>query len=242
MKGEDATSPRALRLNEKGTSLPRHHRAFTADEERAAAKGGLAGSHPSRSDRCGTGPESGLGTGAFAPAAAFYGVQTSEKNRMSLSAARRLTKAPQSDHARQRHLCTDGGLNRLAVYNFHPADRHGACILRAQAQFESGTRQADMRAVGTVIRLPQSAWRPTQQQRTGADDLRRDHAGSGHAKCSTAASAGTIQCRMLPGDTQEQPRPRWSDARRPALKLTIARAATPIRNRPGAAIMRSTTG
>jgi acetylornithine deacetylase/succinyl-diaminopimelate desuccinylase-like protein len=247
MKGEDANVAAALlRLKREGYVPARDIiAAYTPDEEAGGAEGvgWLLQAHRDLTD-AGLVLNPDAGTAAFRGGRrAFYGVQTSEKIYVTF-AAEATNKGGHSSEPRSDNAIYEltAALDRLAAFKFPirltATTQH---FFAAQAQFESGPRQADMRAVGNgdVTAAERLAVDPTNnaQLRTTCVATMLE---AGHAENALPQRArATIQCRMLPGDTQEQVQ---SELQRvladPALKMTVTRAAIPSpESPPTAAVM-----
>jgi len=247
MKGEDANVAAALlRLKKEGYVPARDIIvAFTPDEESSGQKGvgWLVKAHRDLID-AGLVLNPDSGTGAFRRGQrAFYGVQTSEKTFITY-AAETTNKGGHSSEPRPDNAIYEltAALNRLAAFKF--PIRITATVqafYAAQAQFETGDRQANMRAIGTGD--------PAAAERLAADPT--DNAqlrstcvatmlAAGHAENALPQRArATIQCRVLPGDTQEQTQATlervFAD---PGVKVTVVTAATPSpESPPTAAVM-----
>ena len=212
MKGEDANTAIALlRLKREGYVPSRDIIvAFTADEETTGLEGvgWLVKTHPKLME-AGLVLNPDAGTAAFRHGRrVFYGVQTSEKTYVTF-AAEATNKGGHSSEPRPDNAIYEltGALNRLAAFKF--PIRLTATVrafYAAQAQFETGSRQTDMRAVGNgdVAAAERLSADPTDnaQVRTTCVATMLE---AGHAENALPQRArATIQCRMLPGDTQEQ--------------------------------------
>jgi acetylornithine deacetylase/succinyl-diaminopimelate desuccinylase-like protein len=212
MKGEDANVAAALlRLKREGYVPSRDIIiAFTADEEAGGDEGvgWLLHAHRDLID-AGLVLNPDAGTGAFRGGRrAFYGVQTSEKIYLTF-AAETTNKGGHSSEPRPDNAIYEltAGLNRLADYQFpiRLTDTVRAFYI-SQSSFETGTRQIDMRAVGNgdtaaAQRLASDPTDNAQLRTTCVATMLQ----AGHAENALPQRAhATIQCRMLPGDTQEE--------------------------------------
>lgn len=247
MKGEDANVAAALLRLKREAYKPARDIivAFTADEEAGGAEGAgwLVQAHRDLID-AGLVLNPDDGTGAFRGGRrAFYGVQTSEKTYVTFVAAA-TNKGGHSSEPRPDNAiyALTAGLDRLAAYKFpiRLTDTVRSFYAR-QAQFETGTRQADMLATGNgdVHAAERLAADPTDnaQVRTTCVATMLE---AGHAENALPQRArATIQCRMLPGDTQEQTKATLKNVLAdPALELTVTRPATPSpESPPGEAVM-----
>ena len=247
MKGEDANVAAALLRLKREAYKPARDIivAFTPDEESGGIEGvgWLLRAHRDLID-AGVALNPDSGTGAFRGGRrAFYGVQTSEKSYVTF-VAEATNKGGHSSEPRPDNAIYEltAALDRLAVYKFpiRLTDTVRAFYAR-QAQFETGARQADMQAVGTgdVSAAERLAADPTDnaQVRTTCVTTMLE---AGHAENALPQRArATIQCRMLPGDTQEQIKAGLERVLAdPALKLTITRPSSPSpESPPGKAIM-----
>ena len=212
MKGEDANVAAALlRLKREGYVPARDIIvAFTPDEESSGAQGvgWLVKAHRDLID-AGIVLNPDSGTGAFRRGQrAFYGVQTSEKTYITY-AAETTNKGGHSSEPRPDNAIYEltAALNRLGSFKFpiRITDTVRA-FYAAQAQFETGTRQADMRAVGTgdTAAAERLAADPTDNAQLRSTCV-ATMLEAGHAENALPQRArATIQCRVLPGDTQEQ--------------------------------------
>jgi acetylornithine deacetylase/succinyl-diaminopimelate desuccinylase-like protein len=212
MKGEDANVAAALlRLKREGYVPARDIIvAFTPDEE-SNGKEGVGFLVKDHRDLIDAGlvlnPDSG--TGAFRRGQrAFYGVQTSEKSYITY-AAETTNKGGHSSEPRPDNAIYEltAALNRLAVFQFpiRITSTVGA-FYAAQAQFETGTRQADMRAVGKgdIAAAERLAADPTDNAQLRSTCV-ATMLEAGHAENALPQRArAIIQCRVLPGDTQDQ--------------------------------------
>jgi acetylornithine deacetylase/succinyl-diaminopimelate desuccinylase-like protein len=212
MKGEDANVAAALlRLKREGYVPARDIVvAFTPDEE-SNGKEGVGFLVKDHRDLIDAGlvlnPDSG--TGAFRHGQrAFYGVQTSEKSYITY-AAETTNKGGHSSEPRPDNAIYEltAALNRLAAFKFPiRITTTVRAFYAAQAQFETGARQADMRAVGkgdtaAAERLAADPTDNAQLRSTCVATMLE----AGHAENALPQRArATIQCRVLPGDTQEE--------------------------------------
>ena len=212
MKGEDANVAAALiRLKREGYRPTRDIVvAYTADEEAGGAEGvgWLMHAHPDlMTASMVLNPDAGAG--AFRRGQrSFYGVQTSEKTYVTFQ-AEVTNKGGHSSEPRPDNAiyALAAGLTRLGDYRF-PARLTATvrAFYASQAQFETGERKALMSAVGTG-------------DLTAADKLSVDPSDNAQVRTTCVATmleAGaaenalpqraraTIQCRMLPGDDQDQ--------------------------------------
>ena len=247
MKGEDANVAAALlRLRREGYRPARDIVvAFTPDEETGGAQGAgwLIRTHRDLVD-AGLALNPDSGTPAFRDGRrAFYGVQTSEKIYVTF-VAEATNKGGHSSEPRPDNaiyaLAT--GLNRLATFKFplRLTDTVRA-FYASQAQIETGQRQADMRALAhdDAAAAERLAADPTDnaQLRTTCVTTMLE---AGHAENALPQRArATIQCRMVPGDTQQEVEATLvrvlADA---SLNLTVTRPATPSpESPPSAAVM-----
>jgi acetylornithine deacetylase/succinyl-diaminopimelate desuccinylase-like protein len=212
MKGEDANVAAALlRLKREGYVPARDIIvAFTPDEESNGKEGVgfLVKDHRNLID-AGLALNPDSGTGAFRHGQrAFYGVQTSEKSYITY-AAETTNRGGHSSEPRPDNAIYEltAALNRLAAFKFpiRITSTVGA-FYAAQAQFETGARQADMRAVGkgdtaAAERLAADPTDNAQLRSTCVATLLE----AGHAENALPQRArATIQCRVLPGDTQDR--------------------------------------
>jgi acetylornithine deacetylase/succinyl-diaminopimelate desuccinylase-like protein len=241
MKGEDANVAAALLRLKREAYKPARDIivAFTADEEAGGNEGvgWLLSTHRELID-AGLSLNPDSGTGAFRDGRrAFYGVQTSEKVYVTF-AAETTNKGGHSSEPRPDNAIYEltAGLDRLAVFKFPLRLTNTVrAFYASQAQFETGARQADMRAVGNgdLSAAERLATDPTDnaQLRTTCVATMLE---AGHAENALPQRArATIQCRMLPGDTQEQIQAALQQVLAdPAMKLTITRAATPSPESP----------
>ena len=247
MKGEDANVAAALlRLKREGYVPARDIIvAFTPDEE-TNGKEGVGWLIKDHRDLIDAGlvlnPDSG--TGAFRRGQrAFYGVQTSEKSFITY-AAETTNRGGHSSEPRPDNAIYEltAALQRLAAFRFPIRITSTVrAFYAAQAQFETGARQADMRAVGqgdqaAAERLAADPTDNAQLRSTCVATL----LAAGHAENALPQRArATIQCRVLPGDTQEQTQATlervFAD---PGVKVTVVTAATPSpESPPTAAVM-----
>lgn len=247
MKGEDANVAAALlRLKKEGYVPARDIIvAFTPDEESNGREGvgWLVKDHRDLID-AGLVLNPDSGTGAFRRGQrAFYGVQTSEKSFITY-AAETTNKGGHSSEPRPDNAIYEltAALNRLAAFKFPIRITSTVqAFYAAQAQFETGSRQADMRAVGqgdqvAAERLTADPTDNAQLRSTCVATM----LAAGHAENALPQRArATIQCRVLPGDTQEQTQATlervFAD---PGVKVTVVTAATPSpESPPTAAVM-----
>jgi acetylornithine deacetylase/succinyl-diaminopimelate desuccinylase-like protein len=241
MKGEDANVAAALLRLKREAYTPARDIivAFTADEEAGGVEGvgWLIRTHRELID-AGLVLNPDSGTPAFSGnRRAFYGVQTSEKSYVTYT-AQTTNKGGHSSEPRPDNAIYEltAALDRLAAYKFplRLTDTVRA-FYASQAQFETGTRQADMRAVsnGDLGAAERLAANPTDnaQVRTTCVATMLE---AGHAENALPQRArATIQCRMLPGDTQEQIKAALEQVlASPTLSVTITRAASPSPESP----------
>jgi acetylornithine deacetylase/succinyl-diaminopimelate desuccinylase-like protein len=212
MKGEDANVAAALlRLKREGYVPARDIIvAFTPDEESngTAGVGWLVEAHRDLID-AGLVLNPDSGTGAFRRGQrAFYGVQTSEKTYITY-AAETTNKGGHSSEPRPDNAIYEltAALNRLASFKFPIRITSTVrAFYSAQAQFESGAREADMRAAGkgdtaAAERLTADPTDNAQLRSTCVATMLE----AGHAENALPQRArATIQCRVLPGDTQDE--------------------------------------
>jgi acetylornithine deacetylase/succinyl-diaminopimelate desuccinylase-like protein len=235
MKGEDANVAAALLRLKREAYRPARDIvvAFTADEEAGGEEGvgWLMRAHRDLMD-AGLVLNPDAGSGAFRGGRrAFYGVQTSEKTYVTFS-AEATNKGGHSSEPRPDNAIYEltAGLNRLAAFKF-PIRLTNTVrgFYDSQAQFETGQRQADMHAVasGDMNAAGRLADDPTDnaQFRTTCVTTMLE---AGHAENALPQRArATIQCRMLPGDTQDEVKAALARVLAdPALTLTVTRAAT----------------
>jgi acetylornithine deacetylase/succinyl-diaminopimelate desuccinylase-like protein len=248
MKGEDANVAAALlRLKKEGYVPARDIIvAFTPDEESNGKEGAgwLVKDHRNLID-AGLVLNPDSGTGAFRRGQrAFYGVQTSEKSFITY-AAETTNKGGHSSEPRADNAIYEltAALNRLAAFKFPIRITSTVqAFYGAQAQFETGDRQATMHAIGTGDQA--AAERLAASDPTDNAQLRSTCVATmlaaGHAENALPQRArATIQCRVLPGDTQEQTQATlervFAD---PGVKVTVVTAATPSpESPPSAAVM-----
>jgi acetylornithine deacetylase/succinyl-diaminopimelate desuccinylase-like protein len=243
MKSEDANVAAAL-LRLKGEKyVPARDIivAFTPDEESGGAEGvgWLLQAHRDLLDASLVlNPDSG--TAAFRDGRrAFYGVQTSEKSYVTFT-AEATNRGGHSSEPRPDNAIYEltAALNRVAAFQFPlQITNTTRAFYASQAQFESGDRQTAMRAVGNadLSAAGRLALDPTEnaQLRTTCVATMLE---AGHAENALPQRArATIQCRMLPGDTQEQTKAELEQAvADPGVKITVKRAATPSPESPPA--------
>ena len=249
MKGEDANVAAALiRLKREAYKPARDIIvAFTPDEESGGAEGvgWLVTAHRDLI-------EAGLvlnpdgGTGAFRGGRrAFYGVQSSEKSYVTF-AVEATNRGGHSSEPRPDNAIYEltAGLERLSAHKFpiRLTDTVRAFYAR-QAQFAKGARQADMRAVGNgdvnaAERLAVDSTDNAQVRTTCVATMLE----AGHAENALPQRArATIQCRMLPIDTQQQTQAALEQVLAdPALKWSVTRAATLSPESPPTAALMAT--
>jgi acetylornithine deacetylase/succinyl-diaminopimelate desuccinylase-like protein len=241
MKGEDANVAAALLRLKREKYVPARDIivAFTPDEEAGGAEGAgwLLQTHRDLVDASLVlNPDSGAG--AFRNGKrVFYGVQTSEKVYVTFT-AEVTNKGGHSSEPRPDNAIYEltAALNRLAAFKFPIRFTNTTRAFYAgQAQFESGERQANMRAAGNgdVAAADRLTSDPTDnaQLRTTCVATMLE---AGHAENALPQRArATIQCRMLPVDTQEQTKADLEQVvADPAVKITVIRAATPSPESP----------
>ncbi len=247
MKGEDANVAAALLRMKREGYVPARDIivAFTPDEETGGQHGvgWLVKAHRELVD-AGLVLNPDSGTGAFRNGQrAFYGVQTSEKTYVTYR-AETTNKGGHSSEPRPDNAIYEltAALNRLAAFKFpiRLTDTVRA-FYGSQASFETGARAADMRAVGNgeVAAAERLAADPTDnaQVRTTCVTTMLE---AGHAENALPQRArATIQCRMLPGDTDEQTQAILEKVLAdPAVQLTVTRPSGPNpESPPTAAIM-----
>lgn len=241
MKGEDANAAAALlRLKREGYVPTRDLViAFTANEEGGGAEGvgWLMKAHPELM-RAGLVLNPDAGSAAFLGGKrAFYGFQTSEKVYVTFQAETTNrgghSSEPRPDNAIYSLV---HGLNRLADDRF-PARLTPTvkAFYAAQAQFATGQRRADMEAVGRgdLAAADRLSADPTDnaQVRTTCTPTMME---AGHADNALPQRARvSIQCRMLPGDTEAEVGARLAKVLAdPAIHLTVSRAASPSPESP----------
>ncbi len=251
MKGEDANVAAALlRLKQEGYRPARDIIvAFTPDEETGGQQGAgwLLRAHRNLID-AGLVLNPDSGTPAFRTGRrAFYGVQTSEKTYVTF-AAETTNKGGHSSEPRPDNAIYEltAALQRLAAFKFpiRVTDTVRA-FYASQAQFETGARQAQMRAIGNgnLSAAESLAADPTDnaQLRTTCVATLLE---AGHAENALPQRArATIQCRLLPGDTQDQVEAILERTLAdPALHLTVVRPANSgPESPPGEAVMATYT-
>jgi acetylornithine deacetylase/succinyl-diaminopimelate desuccinylase-like protein len=241
MKGEDANVAAALLRLKREAYQPARDIivAFTANEEVGGAEGvgWLVQAHRDLID-AGLVLNPDAGTGAFRGGRrAFYGVQTSEKTYVTFTAETTNkgghSSEPRSDNAIYE-LTAD--LNRLAAFKFPIRLTNTVrAFYGSQAQFETGQRQADMRATGdgdlrAAARLATDPTDNAQLRTTCVATMLE--AGQAENALPQRARA-TIQCRLLPGDTQDEIKAALARVLAdPGLALTVTRAANPAPESP----------
>jgi len=241
MKGEDANAAAALlRLKREGFVPSRDIIvAFTANEESGGTEGvgWLLSAHRDLID-AGLVLNPDSGTAAFRKGRRiFYGVQTSEKVYATFR-AEATNKGGHSSEPRPDNAIYEltAALDRLAAFKFPiRLTQTVRAFYAGQAQLETGARQADLRAVGQgdLAAAERLAADPTDnaQLRTTCVATMLD---GGHAENALPQRAGaTIQCRMLPGDSQDDVQATLERAfADPALHVTVTRPATPSPESP----------
>jgi len=241
MKGEDANVAAALLHLKSERVVPARDIivAFTPAEESGGTEGvgWLLSAHRDLID-AGLVLNPDSGTGAFrAGRRLFYGVQTSEKVYVTFT-AEATNKGGHSSEPRPDNAIYEltAALDRLAAFKFpiRLTDTVRA-FYAGQAQLVTGAQQADMRAVGKgdVAAAERLAADPTDnaQLRTTCVATMLE---AGHAENALPQRArATIQCRMLPGDTQEQIKATLERVLADtALHVTVTRPATPSPESP----------
>jgi acetylornithine deacetylase/succinyl-diaminopimelate desuccinylase-like protein len=241
MKSEDANVAAALLRLKRERYKPARDIivAFTADEEVDGAEGvgWLVRAHRELIDAgVVLNPDSGIALFRDGRRA-FYGVQTSEKSSATF-AAEATNKGGHSSEPRPDNAIYEltAGLDRLATFKFpiRLTDTVRASYA-SQARFATGSLQADMRATGNgdVAAAERLAANPTDnaQLRTTCVTTMLQ---AGHDEYALPQRArATIQCRMLPGDTQEQTKSALERViADPAISLTVTHAATPSPESP----------
>lgn len=249
MKGEDSNVAAALlRLTRESYKPARDIVvAFTPDEESGGQRGvgWLLREHRDLID-AGLVLNPDSGSPAFRNGKrAFYGVQTSEKTYVTFS-VEASDRGGHSSEPRPDNAIYEltAALNKLAAYRF-PINLTETvrAFYAAQAKFESGARQADMRAVGNgdQAAAERLAADPTDnaQVRTTCVATMLE---AGHAENALPQKArATIQCRMIPSDTQENVQAALEQTfADPALKITISRPANSGPESPPSAAIMST--
>jgi len=212
MKGEDANVAAALLRLKRENYTPARDIivAFTPDEEVGGGQGveWLVKEHRNLLD-AGLVLNPDAGTAAFRNGKrVFYGVQTSEKSYVTFG-AETTNKGGHSSEPRPDNAIYQltAALNRLATFKFpvHLTDTVRA-FYASQAELETGARQADMRAVGNgdLKAAERLAADPTDNAEVRTTCV-ATMLEAGHAENALPQRArATIQCRMLPGDTEEQ--------------------------------------
>jgi acetylornithine deacetylase/succinyl-diaminopimelate desuccinylase-like protein len=241
MKGEDANVAAALLRMKREKYVPARDIivAFTPDEESGGEEGvgWLLKNHRDLIDAgLVLNPDSGVG--AFRDGRrAFYGVQTSEKTYVTF-AAEANNKGGHSSEPRPDNAIYEltAALDRLAAFKFPiRLTNTTRAFYASQAQFETARRHTDMEAVAKddLTAAERLAADPTDnaQLRTTCVATMLE---AGHAENALPQRAkATIQCRMLPGDTQEQT---GAELQRvladPAVKVSVIRAASPSPESP----------
>jgi acetylornithine deacetylase/succinyl-diaminopimelate desuccinylase-like protein len=241
MKGEDANVAAALLRFKREGYVPARDIivAFTPDEESSGTRGvgWLVKAHRDLID-AGMVLNPDSGTGAFRRGQrAFYGVQTSEKIYITF-AAETTNKGGHSSEPRPDNAIYEltAALNRLAAYKFPlRITTTVRAFYAAQAQFETGTRQAEMRAVGNAdtAAAERLAADPTDNAQLRSTCV-ATMLEAGHAENALPQRArATIQCRMLPGDTQEQAKATLEHVfADPAVHVTVVQPAIPSPESP----------
>jgi acetylornithine deacetylase/succinyl-diaminopimelate desuccinylase-like protein len=236
MKGEDANVAAALLRLKREAYVPARDIivAFTADEEAGGTEGvgWLVSAHRDLID-AGLVLNPDAGTGAFRGGQrAFYGVQTSEKTYVTFG-LETTNKGGHSSEPRPDNAiyALTAALDRLAAFKFpiRLTDTVRA-FYASQAQFETGARRTEMSALGKgdVSAAERLATDPTDnaQVRTTCVATMLE---AGHAENALPQRArATIQCRMLPGDTQAQVAAELKRVvANPAVSVTVIKAAAP---------------
>jgi acetylornithine deacetylase/succinyl-diaminopimelate desuccinylase-like protein len=234
MKGEDSNVAAALLRLKRESYKPARDIivAFTPDEETGGQRGvgWLLREHRDLVD-AGLVLNPDSGSAAFRDGRrAYYGVQTSEKTYVTF-AVEASNRGGHSSEPRPDNAIYElaAALDKLAAYKFPIllTDTVRA-FYASQAQFETGTRQADMRAIGTgdTAAAERLAADPTDnsQVRTTCVATMLE---AGHAENALPQKArATVQCRMIPSDAQEKVQATlertFAD---PALRVTITRPA-----------------
>jgi len=241
MKGEDANVAAALlRLKHEGYVPARDIIvAFTPAEE-SSGKEGVGFLVKDHRDLIDAGlvlnPDSG--TGAFRRGQrAFYGVQTSEKSYITY-AAETTNKGGHSSEPRPDNAIYEltAALSRLAAFKFPIRITSTVrAFYAAQAQFETGARQADMRAVGKedAVAAERLAADPTDNAQLRSTCV-ATMLEAGHAENALPQRArATIQCRVLPGDTQDETRATLTRVfADPGVHVSVVQPATPSPESP----------
>ncbi len=241
MKGEDANVAAALlRLKSEGYVPARDIIvAFTPAEE-SSGKEGVGFLVKDHRDLIDAGlvlnPDSG--TGAFRRGQrAFYGIQTSEKSYITY-AAETNNKGGHSSEPRPDNAIYEltAALNRLAAFKFPiRITTTVRAFYAAQAQFETGTRQADMRAVGKgdTAAAERLAVDPTDNAQLRSTCV-ATMLEAGHAENALPQRArATIQCRVLPGDTQDETQATLARVfADPGVHVSVVQPATPSPESP----------
>ncbi len=234
MKDEDANVAAALlRLKQEGFHPARDIIvAFTADEE-AGGKEGVGWLLQAHRDLMDAGlvlnPDSG--TAAFRNGKrVFYGVETSEKTYVTFM-AEVTNRGGHSSEPRPDNAIYElaAALGRLATYRFPiRLSETVKSYYASQAQFATGERQQDMRAVGhgDTAAAERLASDPTDnaQFRTTCVATMLE---AGHAENALAQRArATIQCRMLPADSEGEVRQHLQEVfADPKVTVTVSRPA-----------------
>jgi acetylornithine deacetylase/succinyl-diaminopimelate desuccinylase-like protein len=241
MKGEDANVAAALlRLKREGDVPARDLIvAFTPAEESGGNEGvgWLLSAHRDLID-AGLVLNPDSGTGAFRGGRrVFYGVQTSEKVYVTFM-AETANKGGHSSEPRPDNAIYEltAALDRLAAFKFPiRLTETVRAFYAGQAELATGARQADMRAVGkgdlsAAERLSSDPTDNAQLRTTCVATMLE----AGHAENALPQRArATIQCRMLPGDSQDQTRATLERVLADkALHLTVIRPATPSPESP----------
>jgi acetylornithine deacetylase/succinyl-diaminopimelate desuccinylase-like protein len=241
MKGEDANVAAALLRLKREKYVPARDIivAFTPDEEVGGGQGveWLVKAHR---DLLQAGlvlnPDSG--NAAFRNGKrAFYGVQTSEKSYVTFE-AQTTNKGGHSSEPRPDNAIYEltAGLNRLAAFKFpiRLTDTVRA-FYASQSELETGARQADMRAVGNgdakaAERLAVDPTDNAQVRTTCVATMLQ----AGHAENALPQRArATIQCRMLPGDTEDQVKATLAKVfADPGVKLSVVQPSSPSPESP----------
>jgi acetylornithine deacetylase/succinyl-diaminopimelate desuccinylase-like protein len=249
MKGEDANVAAALLRLKREKYVPARDIivAFTPAEE-SGGEEGVAWLVEKHRDLIDAGlvlnPDSG--EGAFRRGQrAFYGFQTSEKVYITYQAETN-NKGGHSSEPRPDNAIYEltAALERLAVFKFPVRLTNTVrAFYTGQAQFETGQRQADMLAVGKgdVAAAERLASDPTDNAQVRSTCV-ATMLEAGHAENALPQRArATVQCRVLPGDTQEQTQATLEKVfADPNVHVTVIKAANPSPESPPTAEVTAT--